>query len=236
MAASELYFAYGINMGTRERQRMCPHAKFIGNAMLTDYRIVFHTYESKWAGGILSIVPAPNMTVWGALFAIEHHCKIKLDIGMGHGTAYVRTPVRVTQPEDGRSVVAFTYRMIRRQLLETPPQEAYMHALTEGAIEVGLPLAYREFLFALWEESEREHFRRGLLVVPGDITHGIRLNPGNLLDPQARLTLRCRQYTDQATPTYDRSLPLGVCHLGGDVCQQLNLNASAHFGVVVRVE
>ena len=60
-----LLFAYGSNLAAEE---VAPGARFLGPAVLPDYRLALTRRSIRWGGGVVDVVPAPGERVWGAAY------------------------------------------------------------------------------------------------------------------------------------------------------------------------
>ena len=58
------YFAYASNMAPEVITRLCPRARYLGVARLTDHRLAFTRRSVRTGTGVADIVPAPGKTVW----------------------------------------------------------------------------------------------------------------------------------------------------------------------------
>jgi gamma-glutamylcyclotransferase (GGCT)/AIG2-like uncharacterized protein YtfP len=141
----QLYFAYGSNMHRRRIQSRAPSARLLGAARLTGYRLIFGRPPVTTLGGVASIAQARSRTIEGALFEMNEFdldTRIAFFEGVREGV-YKKVKVKINY--QGRETEAWTFVFAHR-LPETAPDEAYMRAIIDGAIETGVSESYIEVL------------------------------------------------------------------------------------------
>jgi gamma-glutamylcyclotransferase len=134
-----LYFAYGANMYHENMKKRCPEHKFIGRAVLKDYKFVYDGQSRLRGGGIGNIVQAPREVVWGGLYEITEQDGKMLDKYEGSPKYYQRMTVLVKNDE-GQLLKAMVYR--RPALTVNPPVPSYRQEILLGAEDCGLPEEY----------------------------------------------------------------------------------------------
>lgn len=142
-----LYFAYGPNIN-EERVKApdrCPNARYIFNALLSGYRLVFsHRIES--GAGAADVIPDPHSSVWGVVYDITESDRHQLDARDGsHQRAYRPKEVLVHPYGDkDQRVMALTYAISDASAAKEhlPPTRDYLDSLVRGARERGFPADY----------------------------------------------------------------------------------------------
>ena len=145
------YFAYGSNMSDAQIRARCPSQRFIGIAQLSGYKLAFTRYSPKRMCGVADIIPAPEASVWGALFEMSEEDLAALDLHEGAHLippAYMRVEVRV-RAADGIELEAITYAVVDKSPVEHVPSAEYLGLILDGAGRWGLPDAYQEVLRAI---------------------------------------------------------------------------------------
>lgn len=123
-----IYAAYGSNLNHDQMQVRCPKARFIGKAILRDFRLVFRFYAD--------IQEARGCIVPVGLWKITPDCLVALDRYEGYPYTYGRTRVRVQLP-NRKSMDAMTYFMNSDEF--QAPVQRYFRAVEEGYEDCGLP-------------------------------------------------------------------------------------------------
>ena len=77
-----LLFAYGSNLAAEE---VAPEARFLGAAVLPDFRLALTRRSIRWGGGVADVVPAPGERVWGAAYDAPEAALTALDRKEGAG-------------------------------------------------------------------------------------------------------------------------------------------------------
>ena len=140
-----LYFAYGSNM---DEQRVrgtdrCPEARFIFNAVLPGYRLVF-IRRSEGGDVTADVVADPDGSVWGVVYDITDSERRNLDAREGiHGQAY--RPKEVLAHPHGdieQRVMVLTYTLSDPGCEEELPTPEYLGYMLRGARRWGLPDDY----------------------------------------------------------------------------------------------
>ncbi|PTL37088.1 hypothetical protein CLG94_00725 [Candidatus Methylomirabilis limnetica] len=139
-----LYFAYGSNMERVQLKRLCPTAKFVASAVLSDYDLTFSGNSPMWGGGIATIREKPGKQVEGVVWEISEAERKALDEYEGYPGLYVRKEIQV-RTNSGKALAAFAYIMGNPDR-ETPPSKRYKQLLISGAEEHGLSDVYIDFL------------------------------------------------------------------------------------------
>ena len=138
-----LYFAYGSNMDEqriREANR-CPNARFIFNATLPGYRLVFTRHNAAAAA---DVVLDPTGVVWGVVYDITDSDRRQLDALEG-------VPLRAYRPKEvlihpngdvEQRVIVLTYTLSDPADTHQPPDRQYLDCLLRGARHWDLPADY----------------------------------------------------------------------------------------------
>jgi cation transport regulator ChaC len=148
-----LYFAYGSNMSIGDLREWVPNAAPVGKAYLPDYRLRFSRRSRRSGTGVVDIVVAPRMRVWGMLFDVPADELAGLDRKEGVGVgAYARCIVEVVQP-GRRRVAAMAYAVVEKEVQEVAPSASYLARMLAAAEENGFPGSYLAFLRSLAKEA-----------------------------------------------------------------------------------
>jgi gamma-glutamylcyclotransferase (GGCT)/AIG2-like uncharacterized protein YtfP len=139
-----LYFAYGSNMERVLLKRLCPKAKFVTAAVLSDHELAFFGNSTMWGGGMATIREKPGHEVAGVVWEIDEAERKTLDGYEGFPDLYLRQEIQVLTPS-GKLIAAFAYIM-ENPGRETPPSKRYKQLLISGAEEHGLSEKYIDFL------------------------------------------------------------------------------------------
>ena len=139
-----LYFAYGSNMERVQLKRLCPKAKFVAAAVLSDHELTFFGNSPMWGGGTANIREKPGHQVEGVAWEISEAERKPLDAYEGFPDLYLRKEIQV-RTSSGKVITAFAYIMDNPGR-ETPPSKRYKQLLTSGAEEHGLSDEYITFL------------------------------------------------------------------------------------------
>jgi gamma-glutamylcyclotransferase len=185
------YFAFGSNMCSAELLSHCPHARALGRARLSGYRLAFTAHARFREGGLADIVPigprdprldydarGPGASepyaltpVWGVVWDIPAEELDSLDRKERYlpgqpveESLYIRVPVKVLLhgAEVNHLIDAFAYSVVDKAG-HIPPHERYLDLMLEGASEHGLPPDYiREVTrVAHWKHLHPGEERRG---------------------------------------------------------------------------
>ncbi|MFD2174930.1 gamma-glutamylcyclotransferase family protein [Rhodobacter lacus] len=135
-----LVFAYGIDLHPEEIARFCPAAKPRARATAPGWRLGFFGYSRVWDGAEESLIPDPDATVPGVLYAIAPSEAEALEAARGvklNGTGrYFHTPIDVVTEEGTRLGAVALIKTERRA--EKPPSRPYRDRIAEGAALHGL--------------------------------------------------------------------------------------------------
>lgn len=151
-----LYFAYGSNLDRRQMAERCPEARVVGVAHLPGHRLSFPRRSPVRHCATASIEPAPDATVWGALYDLTDTDLARLDAREGYVASreaesrYRRVTVAVVR-EDGTPAEAAAYVAVPTENPGLPSAEYLAHFIA-GAADFGLPEEYRRMLAALATE------------------------------------------------------------------------------------
>lgn len=124
-----LYIAYGSNMDMDQMEYRCPHASFVGTAVLKGWRLMF---KGSRTGNYATIERDGRCTVPVVLWEIDQLDEHYLDRYEGYPNFYYKTEMDV--PGWGRAMV---YIMHEYRRLGSPTKQYY------GVLEN----AYRRFRF-----------------------------------------------------------------------------------------
>lgn len=141
------YFAYGSNMERFQLKRLCPKAKFVAAATLSDHELSFVGNAPMWGGGIANIRERPGKTVEGVVWEISEADRKVLDEYEGYPTLYLHKEIQV-RSHAGKAITAVAYIMANPGR-EMAPSKRYKQLLTSGAEEHGLSDEYIETLEAI---------------------------------------------------------------------------------------
>jgi cation transport regulator ChaC len=140
-----LYFAYGSNMDEQrvKAANRCPNSRFIFNAVLPGYRLVF-TRHTDAGTGQADVVPDPACFVWGVVYDITDSDRRQLDAReVVAGRTYRPKEVLVRPHGDSEQrVMVLTYTVSGPGDVEQPPSREYLGYLLRGARRWGLPADY----------------------------------------------------------------------------------------------
>jgi cation transport regulator ChaC len=140
-----LYFAYASNMDEQrvKAQNRCPNARFIFNAALRGYRLVF-TRRTDTGAGTADVIPDPSGSVWGVVYDITESDRQQLDAREGVlGRAYRPKEVLVHPHGDKeQQVMVLTYTISDPAAPPQPPSREYLDCLLRGARRWSLPADY----------------------------------------------------------------------------------------------
>jgi len=122
------YIAYGSNLNHSQMAMRCPKARFVGKALLRDFRLVFRSYAD--------IEECKGFVVPVGIWKITPDCLVALDRYEGYPYSYGRTRVKVVQPNK-QTIEAMTYFMNADGY--AAPSEKYYRGIEEGYEDCGLP-------------------------------------------------------------------------------------------------
>ena len=129
------YFAYGSNM---DEQRMKAERKILFSTRCAAHLYYYHLKFNKVAQknpqeGKANIVPDVSGLVEGALYDIDATSLPKLDKCEGYPDEYLKIPIKVLLPSDGREVCAITYIANPNKIGDRlKPRRCYLDHLLAG--------------------------------------------------------------------------------------------------------
>lgn len=124
-----LYFGYGANTNHRQMAARCPGARFLGQALLPDHRLLFR--------GVADVTEAIGQHVQGALWDVTPEHLSALDRFEGYPTLYIRTNLRIIPTRLDVPHRAIIYRM-QPGYRPSLPSKSYLETLIEGYLDCGL--------------------------------------------------------------------------------------------------
>jgi gamma-glutamylcyclotransferase (GGCT)/AIG2-like uncharacterized protein YtfP len=145
-----ILFAYGSNLAAEE---VAQGARFLGPAVLRDYRLALSRRSIRWGGGVVDVVAAPGELVWGAAYDAPEAALQSLDRKEGAGFAYRRRGVALEL--DGRPREAVAYEVIDKDPDAPPATPEYAALVLRGARSRGLPDEWLATLEAVMAGSVR---------------------------------------------------------------------------------
>lgn len=125
-----MYFAYGHNTNTDEMKKRCPDARYIGVAVLKNFRFILKHYAD--------IEPSDGDQTYGVLWSITTKELKALDHDEGLHEHYNRIPVKVYMGDQDFRATA--YIMDPGYNAEGPPDKKYVELVKQGYEEHDLPL------------------------------------------------------------------------------------------------
>lgn len=145
MMQSELVFGYGSNMDPAQMRERCPESDltwFIAEAR--GYKLCFPRKSIKRKGGVGSITPVQDASVWGVVFAVSKRDLARLDDYEGvPKQAYTRDKIEVFT-SDGDRLKVWTYIATPKGIYH--PHSEYLTLYVRGAQYFGLPQVYTAVL------------------------------------------------------------------------------------------
>jgi gamma-glutamylcyclotransferase (GGCT)/AIG2-like uncharacterized protein YtfP len=143
------YFAYGSNMLVPRLQRRCPTARFIGPAALAGYELAF-SKRSVDGSGKATVQPSAGSIaqVYGAIFELAPHDLAALDRIEGVNNGYQRLERVTVQALKGQRPMSVTTYQAETTHWDDQlqPYDWYLELVVAGAVQAGLPDAYRRQL------------------------------------------------------------------------------------------
>ena len=118
---TKIYLAYGSNLNHRQMADRCPDARYLGNTMLKDWRLIFKS--------VATIEKDSGKHVPVGVFQITDECEKALDIYEDYPQLYYKKELEVLL--DGKQVTAMTYIMVAKDGI-APPSERYFSVISEG--------------------------------------------------------------------------------------------------------
>lgn len=138
------YFAYGSNLDQAQMKERCPDSKFLGKAVLKNYKLGFTIYSHKRKCGCADIVKAGGSEIWGFIYILSEDDLKELDKCEGHPDNYKRIEVNVTD-DLGKEINVFAYEVVNKKSFEKPSKE-YLNIIKTTAKEYNFPEDYQEML------------------------------------------------------------------------------------------
>jgi hypothetical protein len=123
-----IYAAYGSNLNHNQMAQRCPGARFIGKAIIRDYRLVFRRF--------CDIEAAKGFVVPVGLWKLTPACLDALDRYEGFPSQYGRTWVEAVLPNKKKER-AMVYFM--NYVGYEAPSERYVNGVAEGYEHCGIP-------------------------------------------------------------------------------------------------
>lgn len=140
-----LYFAYGSNMDEQRVKAVnrCPNARFIFNASLPGYRLVF-TRGGDAGCCAADAVSDPASSVWGVVYDITDSDRRQLDAQEAVAIRTYRPKEVLVHPHGDveQRVMVLTYGASEPADQPQPPSREYLNCLLRGARHWGLPAQY----------------------------------------------------------------------------------------------
>ena len=130
-----LYFAYGSLVNPNYLAELCPGARQVGRARITNHALCFTGHSERWGGATATIGLAPNCDLSGALYEIDDAGREAVErSGEPDGYVWAFTPV---EDADGNSVTAGVLCKVKDFERREPPDE-YLSVLKAGWEHWGL--------------------------------------------------------------------------------------------------
>ena len=136
---TKIYLAYGSNLNHRQMADRCPVARYLGNTMLKDWRLIFKS--------VATIEKDLGKHVPVGVFQITDECEKALDIYEDYPQIYDKKELDVIL--DGTQGTAMTYIMVEKYG-SAPPSRKYFDVISEGYKNCDLNL---DFLLEAHENS-----------------------------------------------------------------------------------
>ena len=136
---TKIYLAYGSNLNHRQMADRCPDARYLGNTMLKDWRLIFKS--------VATIEKDLGKHVPVGVFQITEECEKALDIYEDYPQLYDKKELDVIL--DGTQMTAMTYIMVGKYGI-APPSRKYFNVISEGYKNCDLNL---DFLLEAHENS-----------------------------------------------------------------------------------
>ena len=144
---TKIYLAYGSNLNHRQMAARCPNARYLGNTMLKDWRLIFKS--------VATIEKDLGKHVPVGVFQITEECEKALDIYEDYPQLYDKKELNVIL--DGTQVTAMTYIMVGKYGI-APPSRKYFNVISEGYKNCDLNL---DFLLEAHENSIKADSGKG---------------------------------------------------------------------------
>jgi len=149
-----VYFAYGSNLFPEQMKKTCPDANLIGTALLTGYRFGYFRRSKRWhPGGAADIKKDPNGFLWGAIWNMKESDWERMDIAT---SLYLGSSerVEVSLISNGKTISGETY-LTREKHGEICPAKDHWEKVYKGAVEIGLPEEYTNWLYYHYLNTEK---------------------------------------------------------------------------------
>ncbi|XP_062131500.1 gamma-glutamylcyclotransferase-like [Drosophila sulfurigaster albostrigata] len=153
------YFGFGSNMLAKRIHIKNPSAKFLGAALLKNYRVDFSLPSKFWKGAVATAVPTLGMQTWGTLWEIDLANLSDLDNQEGvHLGRYKPVSVKVKLRSNDKEIPARLYVITKKPKgnvhdlpshevpLNRQPSKTYLRVMVKGAMESGIPEKYITWL------------------------------------------------------------------------------------------
>ncbi|XP_043575145.1 gamma-glutamylcyclotransferase-like [Chiloscyllium plagiosum] len=151
------YFGYGSNLLRERLQLQTSSAVRLGVGYLKGYKLAFgfpDLQDSRWGGGVATIIPSPEDDVWGVIWRLEAADRPSLDDQEGVKIG-LYSPIQVKiQQENTGEVLCQTYQM--NNFNSTLPSPLYKKVICTGAKQNGLPAEYIKKLDAIKTNNYNE--------------------------------------------------------------------------------
>jgi gamma-glutamylcyclotransferase len=136
---STVYFGYGSNLWLDQMNRRCPHNRYLGMAILRDWKWIINT------SGYANVIPSPGDVVYGMLYLLTPEDEYALDGFEFKPTVatYVKKMLEVETME-GKLVESLVYVDVA-QLNVGEPWPEYVNRMNRGiddALRKGMPQDY----------------------------------------------------------------------------------------------
>ena len=140
-----LYFAYGANMDEQrvKAANRCPNARFIFNALLPGYRLVF--FQGADASSCAAdVIPDPDSLVWGVVYDITDSDRQQLDARESVAVRAYRPKEVLVHPHGDieQRVMVLTYCAADETETQASASRECLDYLLHGARRWGLPGDY----------------------------------------------------------------------------------------------
>ncbi len=147
---SNLYFAYGSNLGTMRLRDRGIAAKPAGPAQLHGHLLRFHKRSKDGSGKANALrTGRKDDVVWGVLFELTTEDLSRLDGFEGRGKGYERVE-RLVMLADGSEVSCWVYLASADSIDDLlRPTVDYLRLVVDGAREHQLPPEYLRMLEAV---------------------------------------------------------------------------------------
>jgi gamma-glutamylcyclotransferase len=144
-----LNFAYGSNMDWDQMRARCPSARFVGKAVLRDYKLAFTRLSTRRKCGVSDVIRAPGDRAWGVVYEIDERDLGRLDKCEGYWpqkepekNAYLRREAIVFVDDDDNRPLTVAVYFANRQKDPPLPNKEYKDLILSGARHWHLPDGY----------------------------------------------------------------------------------------------